>query len=127
MLGSDSVVGLVLFCILYGFFFGGGESFFADFWGACWISDFSYVVVSVCMPVVATLSPREANMRASLRIALISVGIAALIGNTIIGVIMGMPSTWWKRVTFALVCMIASAGITIRAQSTYVQKHLFLA
>ncbi|KAK0499790.1 major facilitator superfamily domain-containing protein [Armillaria luteobubalina] len=103
MLGSDSVVGLVLFCILYGFFFGG--------------------VISVYMPVVATLTPREANMGASLGIASIPIGIAALIGNPIIGAIMGTPSAWWKGVTFASVCMIASAGITILARSAYVQKH----
>ncbi|THU83041.1 MFS general substrate transporter [Dendrothele bispora CBS 962.96] len=90
LLLSNNSPGLILFCIFYGFF-----------WSAA---------ISVYMPVVAVLTPPGQNMGKSIGFACVPIGISALIGNPIIGAIVGNDEHWWKGATFAAVSLM-SAGV----------------
>ncbi|KIJ41949.1 hypothetical protein M422DRAFT_229450 [Sphaerobolus stellatus SS14] len=102
MLACDHVVGLVLFCIFYGFFFNG--------------------VISLYLPAAITLAPREGDLGTTLGIAIVPVGVASLIGNPVIGAILGPKLIWWKGVTFASVSLIASAFFQAAAQIIHVRR-----
>ncbi|PPR02159.1 hypothetical protein CVT26_012120 [Gymnopilus dilepis] len=93
MLGCGHVVGLVLFCLLYGFFFRS--------------------TISLYLPVVAALAPREADMGKTMGVAIAPVGISSLIGPPIIGAILGPNMVWWKGITFASVCLSSASLIEL--------------
>jgi len=76
MFGCGHPAGLVLFCLIYGFFFGS--------------------TIGLYLPVVATMAPREADMGKVMGIASIPVGIASFVGPPIAGAIIGSHLVWWK-------------------------------
>ncbi|KAF9476887.1 MFS general substrate transporter [Pholiota conissans] len=96
MLLASHTAGLVIFCILYGFFFGS--------------------TISLYMPAVAYISPTKANMGAVMGVGITPVGVASLIGPPIAGAILGSELIWWKGVTFASVVLISASGIEFVAR-----------
>jgi len=104
MLGCGHIAGLILFCIFYGFFFGS--------------------TISLYLPVVAMLTPREADMGKNMGIAIAPVGLASLIGPPIVGGILGKDFIWWKGITFASVCLTAASFIEILARHLYIKRKL---
>ncbi|KAH9934316.1 major facilitator superfamily domain-containing protein [Fomitopsis serialis] len=90
LLGCSTPYGLVLFTIFYGFFSG--------------------AVVSLYLPVVASISTEGANVGKRMGIALFPAGIASLIGTPIGGALIGHDYVWWKGVVFAAVSRSDWAG-----------------
>ncbi|KAF4612666.1 hypothetical protein D9613_011882 [Agrocybe pediades] len=103
MLGCGTAAGLVLFCIFYGFFF--------------------HSTISLYLPVIAALTPAQADMGASFGIAVGPVGVASLIGSPITGAIVGKELAWWKGITFASVCMVASFVVEAFARYLYRRRE----
>ncbi|KAF8990608.1 MFS general substrate transporter [Cyathus striatus] len=83
LMGAGSIVGLTLFCIFDGFFFGAS--------------------IALYLPVIASLAPREADMGKTLGLAMAPVGLSALVGTPIAGAVLGSSLVWWKGITFASV------------------------
>jgi len=88
MLGCGNPAGLVSFSIFYGFSVGG--------------------VISVYMPLIATISKGRHDMGRRIGVALVPVGVAYLVGSPITAMIIGKDFVWWRGITFAAVTMIAA-------------------
>ncbi|KAA1467719.1 MFS general substrate transporter [Dentipellis sp. KUC8613] len=89
MLGCATPVGLVLFVLVYGFFFGAS--------------------VALYLPVIDALTPAGMDKGKRMGMAVVPVGVACLVGPPISGAILGSTYTWWKGVTFASVCSASTA------------------
>ncbi|KAJ7099927.1 MFS general substrate transporter [Mycena belliarum] len=96
MLGSNHTAGLVLFSVFFGFFFGS--------------------TISLYLPVVAGLVPREADMGIIMGIAVVPVGIASLIGTPIAGAIIGPQLVWWKGIIFASIVLVVASALLLLAK-----------
>ncbi|KAF9257454.1 MFS general substrate transporter [Marasmius fiardii PR-910] len=97
MLGATSVVGVVMFSIVYGFFLGAS--------------------ISLYLPVVYFVTPRGMDLGRSMGIGLGPVGLGLLIGSPVISATQRKSDTeydWWKGVTLAGVVLIA-AGVIMSA------------
>ncbi|THH15775.1 hypothetical protein EW146_g4756 [Bondarzewia mesenterica] len=103
MLGCTTPVGLVLFVIFYGFFFGAS--------------------VALYLPIIDSLTPPGANKGKRMGFAIVPVGIACLVGPPISGAILGSVNyVWWKGVVFASVtdtipCVFLAAALYIHRRS----------
>ncbi|EJD00211.1 MFS general substrate transporter [Fomitiporia mediterranea MF3/22] len=88
MLACGHPVGLVLFTIFYGFFVGG--------------------ILSVYLPMIASLKTNPAIIGKRMGISLVPVGVAYLIGSPIISATLGPDLIWWKGIAFAAIVMVVS-------------------
>ncbi|KAJ7325469.1 major facilitator superfamily domain-containing protein [Mycena albidolilacea] len=106
MLGAGKTAGLICFSVFFGFFFGSS--------------------ISLYLPVVSVLVPREAQMGRIMGIALFPVGISSLIGPPIAGRILGSEMAWWKAIVLSSVVLLTSSVILTIARIVHV-RHTILA
>ncbi|KAJ3862826.1 MFS general substrate transporter [Lentinula novae-zelandiae] len=103
MFGASHPAGLIVFCILYGFFFGSSTSLFT--------------------PVITALMPTEADRGKVVGAAMAPVAIASLIGSPVGGAIIGSSLDWWKGIVWTGVLMGTSAAIQVFAREIH-RKNL---
>ncbi|KAJ3712190.1 major facilitator superfamily domain-containing protein [Lentinula raphanica] len=105
MFGASHPAGLIVFCILYGFFFGSATSLFS--------------------PVITALMPSEADRGKLVGVAMAPVAISSLIGSPVGGAIIGSGLDWWKGIVWTGVLMGTSAAIQVVARILH-RKNLKL-
>ncbi|KAJ4480135.1 MFS general substrate transporter [Lentinula aciculospora] len=99
MFGASKPAGLIVFCILYGFFFGSATSLFS--------------------PVITALMPSEADRGKVVGVAMAPVAISSLIGSPVGGAIIGSSLDWWKGIVWTGVLMGTSAAIQVVAREIH--------
>ncbi|PFH53669.1 hypothetical protein AMATHDRAFT_906 [Amanita thiersii Skay4041] len=102
MLGCGTPVGLVLFSLFHGLFFGS--------------------IISLYPPVVVELAPSEADMGKAVGYAWAPSGIANMIGPPLCAALLGKNYIWWRPVVFAALCFIVGAMIQLIARQIHVQR-----
>jgi len=92
--GVKSSGGIIVICILYGFFSGG---FF-----------------SLISPLLAEMADHPTEIGVRIGISFAIVGVAALTGNPINGALIGSGPdyVWWKAFVFSGVCLLAGTVLT---------------
>jgi len=103
MLGCGRPVGLILFAIFYGFFFG--------------------ATISVYLPLIASLGASDVDIGKRIGISLVPVGLAYLIGSPITGTILGRDYTWWRGIIFASATMTSAVGCLMALKIIEWRKH----
>ncbi|KAL5536616.1 hypothetical protein ACEPAF_439 [Sanghuangporus sanghuang] len=93
MLGCRTPVGLILFAVFFGFFVGG--------------------LLSVYLPMIATLRTNSVNIGKRMGVSLVPVGVAYLIGSPIMSAALGSDFTWWKGITFGTTTILGAFLIMV--------------
>ncbi|KIJ44804.1 hypothetical protein M422DRAFT_67463 [Sphaerobolus stellatus SS14] len=103
LLGCGNLVGFIVFSILYGFCID-----------AC---------ISLYLLTVIAIAPRQADLGKALGISFIPVGISSIIGNPVLGAILGNTVlVWWKGITFAALCIFSGIFIQLIGRYIYLRK-----
>lgn len=100
---NDSVGGLVIFAILYGFFSGG--------------------FLSLLAPVAAMLAKDESEMGLRLGFAYFISSVGILTGTPIAGALLGNTFPWWRAIVFSGVMMFAGLILVLVARTIYARRR----
>ncbi|KAL1743349.1 major facilitator superfamily domain-containing protein [Schizophyllum fasciatum] len=95
MFGCGHPVGLVIFALVFGYFFG--------------------TVIAMYMPMVASMTPEGAGMGRRLGVSLTPVGVGSFVGPPMVGAILGPDYAWWKTIVFSGIMVMSACAFNVAA------------